>query len=204
MLVEGLLLEDDAFRIKRDQDDFIVLTDDDQISVVSRNGSLASWEDVRRLSHTSLVVAKPIPTEALTLSNSSQVDFGNGSVCSWEEYGLFEGRCTGLPGNNKFVLTSWSIQVPWSLEGVIRPESPRSVYHSVVEADDVGEEEYQESICEKKAMPQKGSVVARTARLPLALASDVVVLVLRLLWAPPIRPSDPSSHVLSPYLFMAI
>lgn len=201
MVVDGLLLEDDAFRIDGgDKDDFIVLTDDDQISVLSLNASTASWEDIRRLSHTSLSMLIRVDSPADT--------------ASWEECSVPEGCCGGLmPSNNKFVLTSRSIQVPWSLEGVIRPESPHFFARTrpcIIECEEeeeeeCGEEEYQEAEMDSKGRRAgKGSVVARTVRLPLALASDVVVLVLRLLWAPPARSSECSPSVLSPYLFMAI
>jgi len=145
-----------------------------------------------------------------------------------------------MADQNKFSLAGQSFHLPWSLEGVVRPESPSIDLLDLMEpfygrvnveqhsrlhlmffdhkedlcADDYAfsEEDYADDICSQKQQLVRSSVVGKTVRLPVALASEAVVFLLRLAWARPtavhtdMGPPAAMNHnqFFSPYLQMAM
>jgi hypothetical protein len=134
-----------------------------------------------------------------------------------------------LPHTNKIIVTSGSFRLPWSLEAVIRPESPRLAWSNLAEryydycwpaikvsqnhyksgtyptispvsvailSDEYAEEDYAEDPSEW--VDRGGSVVAKTVRLPVSIASDMLIFIFKLIWpGKHQRPSDYAVHARS-------
>lgn len=144
---------------------------------------------------------------------------------SWEAESLLD----TLPHTSKITRTSGSFRLPWSLEAVIRPDSPRMGWSHVVDlaeryydycwpaqkanqhhyksgtyptisplsvaimSDEYSEEDYADDPTE--IIDRSGSVVAKTVRLPVSLASDMLFFIFKFLWpGKQQRPSDHASH----------
>lgn len=208
-----------------------------------------SWDELTNCSHTfsetsSVVVlhhGEIMPTipktivqaeavrpaqETLSSSEFSRVGSPQTSVqLSWE----VESAMDTLPHTNKIIVTSSSFRLPWSLEAVIRPESPSLGWSNLAEryydycwpamktsqphyksgtyptisplsvaimSDEYAEEDYADDPSEWA--DRGGSVVAKTVRLPVSIASDMLIFIFKLIWpGKQQRPSDYAVHARS-------
>lgn len=189
MAFEEIYIEDDDIRI-------------DQQSVVS------SWEEIQskrsgcssvsNISFNDLEIISLPPIPAASPSIPSQVIMSQpvqpfystlvlseSSLLAWEtDVGVIG------PSTNKFVLTSQSLRLPWTLEGVIRDESPNPfnpnddfIHLSRTDLTRLLLQQ-QSGQLEEKSEPRRRSrsVLARTIRFPLVVASDMVIFLLKLMW----------------------
>lgn len=191
------------------------------------NYSLSETSSVIILHQEELVVPRSIvqPEAIRTLplklaSEFSRVGSPQASLqLSWEAESLMD--------TDKIMVTSGSFRLPWSLEAVIRPDSPRMGWSHVVDlaeryydycwpaqkpdhqhhyksgtyptisplsvaimSDEYSEEDYADDPSD--TIDRSGSVVAKTVRLPVSLASDMLIFIFKFLW--PGKQQRPSDH----------
>ncbi len=176
----GVVLEDDALRDQISAE-FLQMKENEggsesclsweeltdaavSLHVSEGSGCVVLYDNQSGLNSTStLVLVDPCSTRSLSPQST---------LSGWEISSIWNMR-------NKFVLTSQSFKLPWSLEAVIRPESP---VQQVPKSPDITKPDEEEP-------PKKSSVVAKTVRLPVALASDMLIFFMKLMW-----PKEQSSN----------
>lgn len=124
--------------------------------------------------------------------------------------------------NNKFTLTTGSFKLPWSLEAVIRPESPKFAWPDFAERyfdyclptrgggggsaerwrvkessclasmaifEDDDDLEGEEDYAEDQSGSGNPSLISSTVRIPISLASDMLMLLFKLVRRPKDSPA---------------